>query len=45
VTTPPSPEFFALHQAVAGRYSLEREIGRGGVGVVLLVREREATPV
>jgi serine/threonine-protein kinase len=37
--TLPSPEFFALQQAVAGSYSLERELGRGGMGVVFLARD------
>src|SRR5436190_13106244 len=31
--------FLSFQEAVAGRYSLDREIGRGGMGVVYLARE------
>lgn len=32
-------DFIALQEALAGQYSLERELGRGGMGVVYLARE------
>jgi serine/threonine-protein kinase len=32
-------EFIGLQEAVAGEYSLERELGRGGMGIVYLARE------
>ncbi len=34
-----TPELLAFQEALAGRYSIEREIGRGGMGIVFLARE------
>ncbi len=42
----PDADFVALQMALAGEFSLDREIGRGGMGVVYLAREvRLARPV
>ena len=37
--TPVDPLFLAFQLALAGRYSIDRELGRGGMGVVFLARE------
>ena len=37
--TAPDSLFLSFQQAVSGRYSLDRELGRGGMGVVYLARE------
>src|SRR5436190_17660832 len=35
----PDPLFLDFQQTLAGRYSIDREIGRGGMGIVFLARE------
>jgi len=39
VMTQPPPEFLDLQSALAGEYSLQRELGRGGMGIVYLARD------
>ena len=37
--TQPSGDFLELQAALAGEYSLQRELGRGGMGIVYLARD------
>src|SRR5258707_10544058 len=39
MTAPIGTEFLALQELLAGRYSIERELGRGGMGIVVLARD------
>src|SRR5262249_40611895 len=39
MTARPSDQLLVLQSAVAGRYSIDREIGRGGMGIVYLARD------
>jgi serine/threonine-protein kinase len=39
LSTDTSADVLALERAVAGRYALQRELGRGGMGIVLLARD------
>ena len=37
--TQPSGDFLEFQAALAGEYSLQRELGRGGMGIVYLARD------
>ena len=39
MSTAPDPAFVALQTALAGRFSLESEVGHGGMGIVYLTRD------
>jgi serine/threonine-protein kinase len=39
MSNPVDPLFVSLQFALAGRYSIDRELGRGGMGIVFLARE------
>src|SRR5687768_17333879 len=38
-TALPDPVFIAFQSAIAGKYSIDRELGRGGMGIVYLAHE------
>ena len=39
MTQTPDADFIALQSALAGEYSIDRELGRGGMGIVYLAQE------